>query len=72
MNKLTKEQKQTLIKSIIAGLLSALAVIAAAVGLNSCSATRTITVSSQYFSKGDTSVVIQTKTIESYTANKQK
>lgn len=71
MNKLTKEQKKTLIKSIIAGLLSALTVIGAAVGLNSCSATRTVTVSSQYLSKGDTSVVIQTKTIESYNAKKQ-
>lgn len=31
-----------------------------------CNVTRTVTTSSQYYQKGDTSVVIQTKTIESY------
>lgn len=72
MNKMNQQTKKTLIKAIIAGLLAALGIIATAIGLPSCTATRAITVSSQYFSKGDTSVVIQTKTIESYTANKQK
>ena len=32
----------------------------------SCNVTRTVTTQSQYYQKGDTSVVIQTKTIESY------
>ena len=43
-------------------------VLAALVG---CNVTRTVTTSSQYWQKGDTSVVIQTKTIESYDATKR-
>ena len=34
--------------------------------LSACNVTRTVTTSSQYFQKGDTSCVIQTKTIETY------
>ena len=34
--------------------------------MTSCNVTRSITTSSQYYQRGDTSVVIQTKTIESY------
>ena len=45
-----------------------LASIAALVG---CNVTRTVTTSSQYYQKGDTSCVIQTKTIESYDASKR-
>ena len=37
----------------------------------SCNVVRTITNESQYYQKGDTSVVIQTKTIESYDATKK-
>ena len=36
----------------------------------SCNVVRTITNKSEYLQKGDTSVVIQTKTIESYDASK--
>lgn len=39
--------------------------------LTSCNVTRTITNESQYFQKGDTSIVIQTKTIETYDATKK-
>lgn len=63
--------KSTIIKAIIAGLLAALGVIAAAVGLSSCNVTRVITNESQYFQRGDTSVVIQTKTTETYDATKK-
>ena len=63
--------KKTLIRAIVAGLLAALGVVAAAVGLQSCNVTRTITNESQYFQRGDTSVVIQTKTIETYDASKK-
>lgn len=63
--------KLTIIKAIIAGLLAALGVIAAAVGLSSCNVTRVITNESQYFQRGDTSVVIQTKTTETYDATKK-
>ena len=41
------------------------------VALASCNVTRTVTASSEYFQKGDTTVVIQTKTIESYDGTKK-
>ena len=37
----------------------------------SCNVTRTITTQSQYYQRGDTSVVIQTKTVETYDASKK-
>ena len=64
--------KKTIIRAIIAGLLAAPGVIAAAIGLTSCNVTRTITNQSEYFQKGDTSVMIQTKTIEMYDATKNR
>lgn len=39
--------------------------------LTSCNVTRVLTNESQYFQRGDTSVVIQTKTIETYDASKK-
>ena len=39
--------------------------------LVSCNVTRSITNESQYYQRGDTSVVIQTKTIETYDASKK-
>jgi len=41
------------------------------VALTGCNVTRTITTSSQYVQRGDTTCVIQTKTIESYDATKK-
>ena len=41
------------------------------VALASCNVTRVITNESQYVQRGDTSVVIQTKTIETYDASKK-
>ena len=46
-------------------------VIMTSMVLTSCNVTRTITTESQYYQKGDTSVVIQTKTIETYDASKK-
>ena len=40
-------------------------------GLTGCNVTRTVTTSSQYVQRGDTTVVIQSKTIESYDASKR-
>ena len=45
--------------------------VAIALGLSSCNVTRTITTKSEYWQKADTSVVIQTKTIETYDASKK-
>lgn len=63
--------KKTIIRAIVAGLLAALGVIATAVGLPSCNVTRTITNESSYIQRGDTNVVIHTKTIETYDASKK-
>ncbi len=62
--------KQQIIKIIISVLIAALTALGAAFGLTSCNVTRTITNQSEYYQRGDTSVVIQTKTIESYDAKK--
>ena len=42
-----------------------------ALAMASCNVTRTVTTQSQYWQKGDTSVVIQTKTVETYDASKK-
>lgn len=57
-------------KAIYGVLVSLLALAAAVLGLTSCNVTRTITTESQSVQRGDTSVIIQTKTIESYNAFK--
>ena len=59
------------IKKAIVGVATALvALLAAVLGLTSCNVTRTITTQSNSIQRGDTSVIIQTKTIESYNATK--
>ena len=45
--------------------------VAIALGLQSCNVTRTVTTRSEAWKKGDTSVVIQTKTVETYDASKK-
>ena len=72
MNKLNNKKKmKTNVKKAIYGVLvSLLALAAALLGLTSCNVTRTITTESSSIQKGDTSVIIQTKTIESYNAIK--
>ena len=63
--------KQQIIKIIISVLIAALTALGAAFGLSSCNVTRTITTKSEYWQKADTSVVIQTRTIETYDASKK-
>lgn len=46
-------------------------VAAAAFALTACNVTRTVTTSSSYIQKGDTTVTIQTKTVEQYDASKK-
>ena len=58
--------KKEILKLVISVLIAALTALAAGLGLSSCNVTRTITTQSQYYQRGDTSVVIQTKTVESY------
>ena len=60
-----------LLKIIISVAIAALSALAAALGLQSCNVVRTITNQSEFYQRGDTSVMIQTKTIESYDASKK-
>lgn len=61
---------ETIKKAIYGVLVSLLALAAALLGLTSCNVTRTITTECSSVQRGDTSVIIQTKTIESYNAFK--
>ena len=54
-------------KMIIIGILGVLGIL----GFQGCNVTRVITNESQFLQRGDTSVVIQTKTIETYDASKK-
>ena len=68
--KLTETQKQRLMKVIKYLALSIATAIAMALGLTSCNVTRTITTESKSLTRGDTAIIIQSKTIESYNAMK--
>lgn len=59
-------------KAIYGVAVALLALLAACLGLTSCNVTRTITTESSSIQKGDTSVIIQTKTIESYNAKRNE
>ena len=67
MKKPTKENLLKAAKYITEAIIIAIAI---AFGLSSCNVTRTITTQSSSVQRGDTSVIIQTKTIESYNAFK--
>lgn len=80
MHKTHKTLLQFIIKSIkkyinmktkLIKMLCILALYIVTLTATSCNVTRTITNESQYYQKGDTSVVIQTKTIETYNAEKK-
>jgi len=63
--------KRQIAKIIISVLIAALTALGAGFGLTSCNVTRTVTTRSETWQKGDTAVVIQTKTVESYNAEKR-
>ena len=63
--------RQQIIKIVISVLIAALTALGAAFGLTSCNVTRTVTTRSETWHRGDTNVVIQTKTIETYDASKK-
>ncbi len=63
--------KQQIYKIIVTVTTAIVTCVAIALGLSSCNVTRTITTKSEYWQKADTSVVIQTKTIETYDASKK-
>ena len=68
--KLSDTQKQRLLKAIKYLALAIATSIAMVLGLTSCNVTRTITTESKSLTQGDTAIIIQSKTIESYNAKK--
>ena len=65
------DKTKMILKVVISVVIAALSALAAGLGLTSCNVTRTISNRSEYFQLGDTSVMIQTKTIETYDATKK-
>ena len=63
--------KKEILKVVISVLVAAPTALAAGLGLSSCNVTRTVTTRSEAWQKGDTSVVIQTKTVETYDASRK-
>ncbi len=67
-----KKSKINQIIKLVAGTLAVMvATVVAGLGLQSCNVVRTITNQSEYYQRGDTSVMIQTRTVESYDASKK-
>lgn len=65
------DKTKRIIKVTASVIIAALTALLAGLGLNSCNVTRVITNESSYLQRGDTSVVIHTKTIETYDATKK-
>ena len=63
--------RKEILKVIISVRIAALTALAAGLGLTSCNVTRTVTTRSEAWQRGDTSVVIQTRTVESSDASKK-
>ena len=63
--------KQQIYKIIVTVTTAIVTCVAIALGLSSCNVTRTVTTRSEAWQKGDTSVVIQTKTVEIYDASRK-
>lgn len=62
---------KTNLKKAIIYLVSAIATALGILwGMTSCTVTRQVTTSAEYFNRGDTVVNIQSKTIETYTGSK--
>ena len=70
MKQLTDIQKERLVKALKYLAVAIATAVAMALGLTSCNVTRTITTESKSLSRGDTAIIIQSKTIESYNAMK--
>ena len=63
--------KQQIYKMVATAVTALLTCVAIALGLQSCNVTRTVTTRSEAWQKGDTSVIIQTKTVETYDASRK-
>lgn len=67
---MTEKSKQIL-KVVATVSIAALTALLTSLGLSSCNVTRVVSNESQYYQRGDTAVMIQTKTVESYDATKK-
>ena len=65
------DQTKFILKVVVSVVMAALAALASCLGLTSCNVTRVVTNESQYLQRGDTAVVIHTKTTETYDASKK-
>ena len=65
---MNKQQIYKMVATIATAIVTCVAI---ALGLQSCNVTRTVTTRSEAWQKGDTSVVIQTKTVESYDGSRK-
>ena len=65
---MSKQQIYKIIATVTTAIVTCVAI---ALGLQSCNVTRTVTTRSEAWQKGDTSVVIQTKTVESYDGSRK-
>jgi len=63
--------RKEILKLVISVLIAALTALATGLGLTSCNVTRTVTTRSEAWQRGDTSVVIQTRTVESYDGSRK-
>ena len=63
--------KQQIYKMVVTVSTAVVTCVAIALGLQSCNVTRTVTTRSEAWQRGDTSVVIQTKTVESYDGSRK-
>ena len=61
-----------ILKIVISAAIAILTAIGAGLGLNSCKVARDITCKCEYINKGDSSIVIQSKTTETYNAVKKR
>ena len=58
--------KKRLYKAIVTIVSAIIAAVGLLLGVTSCNVTRVVTTKSEFMQRGDTSVVIQTKTTETY------
>ena len=63
-------KKQILTKEAVVVLVVLVVLVILGMAMQSCNVVRTISNKSEYYQRGDTAVMIQTKTTESYDAKK--
>lgn len=65
------EKTKLILKVLITVSIAALTALGATLGLTSCNVTRKVTTEASYYQRGDTTVNIVTRTIETYDATKK-